>query len=74
MPLDALGPTRNPAVTGETQPPHPTSVAVWGMPSPVVAAFRFTDIVGLKCTAACRLAGNPVVIRDGTGRGGAGRS
>ena len=54
-------------MTGEPQP-HPTSVAVWGAPSPVVAASRFTVTVGVKCSAACRLAGHPVVIRDGTGR------
>ena len=54
-------------MTGEPQP-HPTSVAVWGAPSPVVAASRFTVTVGVKCSAACRLAGRPVVIRDGTGR------
>ena len=51
----------------EGQAPHPTSVAVWGAPSPVVAASRFTVTVGVKCAAACRLAGRPVVIRDGTG-------
>ena len=55
-------------MTGEPQPAHPTSVAVWGAPSPVVAASRFTVTVGVKCSAACRLAGHPVVIRDGTGR------
>jgi hypothetical protein len=54
-------------VTGEPQP-HPTSVAVWGAPSPVVAASRFTVTVGVKCSAACPLAGRPVAIGDGTGR------
>ena len=54
-------------MTGEPRPAHPTSVAVWGAPSPVVAASRFTVTVGVKCSAACRLAGHPVVIRDGTG-------
>ena len=52
----------------EGQAPHPTSVAVWGAPSPVVAASRFTVTVGVKCAAACPLAGQPVVIRDQTGR------
>ena len=52
----------------EPQPTHPTSVAVWGAPSPVVAGSRFTVTVGVKCTAACPLAGQPVVIRDETGR------
>lgn len=55
-------------MTGEPQPAHPTSVAVWGAGSPVVAASRFTVTVGVKCSAACRLAGHPVVIRDATGR------
>ena len=55
-------------MTGEPQPAHPTSVAVWGAGSPVVAASRFTVTVGVKCSAACRLSGHPVVIRDGTGR------
>ena len=52
----------------EAQASHPTSVAVWGAPSPVVAASRFTVTVGVKCAAACPLAGRPVVIRDETGR------
>ena len=52
----------------EGQAPHPTSVAVWGAPSPVIAASRFTVTVGVKCAAACPLAGQPVVIRDETGR------
>ena len=55
-------------MTDEPQPPHRTSVAVWGAPSPVAAASRFTVTVGVKCSAACRLAGHAVVIRDGTGR------
>ena len=55
-------------MTGEPQPPHPTSVAVWGAPSPVAAASRFTATVGVKCAAGCPLAGHPVAIRDETGR------
>ena len=55
-------------MTDEAQPPHPTSVAVWGVPSPVAAASRFTATVGVKCSAGCPLAGRPVVIRDETGR------
>ena len=54
-------------MTDEAQPAHPTSVVVWGAPSPIVAASRFTVTVGAKCAAACRLAGRPVVIRDGKG-------
>ena len=55
-------------VADEPQPPHPTSVAVWGVPSPVAAASRFTATVGVKCSAGCPLAGHPVAIRDETGR------
>ncbi len=47
--------------------PHPTSIAVWGVPSPVVAGSRFTVTVGVKCAAACSLAGLPVVVRDAAG-------
>ena len=54
-------------MSDEAQAPHPTSVAVWGAPSPIVAASRFTVTVGVKCGAACPLAGQPVVIRDQTG-------
>jgi hypothetical protein len=56
------------AASDEPQPAHPTSVAVWGVPSPVAAASRFTATVGVKCSAGCPLAGQPVVVRDGTGR------
>ena len=55
-------------MTDEPPPAHPTSVAVWGVPSPVVAGSRFTVTVGVKCAAARRLAGQSVVIRDETGR------
>ena len=44
--------------------PHSTSIAVWGVPSPVVAGGRFAVTVGVKCAAACSLAGRPVVVRD----------
>ena len=67
-PIPAGTPDEEPAVTGGAQPAHPTSVAVWGTPSPVAAGSRFTVTVGVRCAAACRLAGRPVVIRDGTGR------
>ena len=47
--------------------PHPTSVAVWGVPSPVVAGRPFTATVGVKCASCCRLSGMPVVVRDAAG-------
>ncbi len=55
-------------MTDDAQAPHPTSVAVWGAPSPVAAGSRFTVTVGVRCAAACPLAGQPVVVRDETGR------
>ncbi len=48
-------------------PPHATSIAVWDVPSPVVAGSRFGVTVGVKCAAACPLAGQPVVVRDAAG-------
>ena len=47
--------------------PHPTSIAVWGVPSPVVVNRRFTARVGVKCSAGCPLAGRTVSVRDATG-------
>ena len=47
--------------------PHPTSIAVWGVPSPVVVDGRFAVQVGVKCAAGCALAGQPVVVRDEAG-------
>ncbi len=47
--------------------PHPTSIAVWDVPSPVVAGSRFTVTVGVKCPAACSLTGRPIVVRDAAG-------
>ena len=54
-------------MSDEAQPPHVTSVAVWGAPSPVAAGSRFTVTVGVKCAVGCPLAGQPVVIRDEAG-------
>ena len=48
-------------------PPHPTSLAVWGVPSPVVVNRPFTVTVGVTCAAACELAGQRVVVHDETG-------
>ena len=46
---------------------HPTSIAVWGVPSPVVVSRRFAATVGVKCAAGCPLAGRQVVVRDAAG-------
>ena len=50
-------------------PPHPTSLAVWAVPSPVVVNSRFTVTVGVKCAAGCPLAGQRVAVRDEAGAG-----
>ena len=50
-----------------TPPPHPTSLAVWGVPSPVVVNRHFTVTVGVKCAEACPLAGQRITVHDETG-------
>ena len=45
-------------------PPHWTSMAVWDVPSPVVIGSRFQIRVGLRCSAACAMAGEKVEILD----------
>ncbi len=47
--------------------PHSTSIAVWGVPSPVVVDRGFAATVGVKCSAGCPLAGRAVVVRDEAG-------
>jgi len=47
--------------------PQATSLAVWGVPSPVVAGRRFTVQVGAKSTANCALAGRAIEICDHAG-------
>jgi hypothetical protein len=46
--------------------PHAASVAVWGVPSPVKGT-PFTVQVGVKCSAACRMGGQLVEVRDEVG-------
>lgn len=48
---------------------HATSIAVWGVPSPVAADGRFTVQVGVKCAAGCPLTGQPVAVRNEAGAG-----
>ncbi len=43
--------------------PHSTSLAVWGVPSPMRAS-AFSIKVGIKCSAGCHLAGQLVVVHD----------
>ena len=40
---------------------------MWGVPSPVLVNRRFVAKVGVKCTAGCLLAGQPIVFRNETG-------
>ncbi len=47
--------------------PHPTSIAVWGVSSPVVVSRAFTVKVGAKCSLACPLTGQRIVVRDDSG-------
>lgn len=46
---------------------HTTSLAVWGITSPLVLGTHFTVKVGGKCSAGCNLAGQAVEIYDHTG-------
>lgn len=48
--------------------PHATSLAVWGVPSPVVRGAAFRVRVGARCSAGCGLGGERVVVRDDAGR------
>ena len=47
--------------------PHPTSIAVWGVPSPVVVNRRFAAMVGVKCSAGCPLTGRRIIVRNEAG-------
>jgi hypothetical protein len=47
--------------------PHPTSMAVWDVPSPVIMSRSFKAKVGVKCSAACQLAGRLVQVFDEEG-------
>ena len=46
--------------------PHTTSIALWGVPSPVLGS-SFTVKVGIKCSALCQLGGQRVEIHDDDG-------
>lgn len=56
-----------PATKPSTTTPHSTSIAVWDVPSPVIVDRPFTVKVGMTCAVACRLAGQPIVVRDDGG-------
>ena len=44
--------------------PHATSLAVWGVPSPVVTGASFRVRVGVRSSAGCGLGGERVVVLD----------
>jgi hypothetical protein len=46
---------------------HDTSLAVWGVPSPIVIDQPFRIHVGATCSAGCDLEGNEIQICDETG-------
>ena len=46
---------------------HDTSLAVWGVPSPIVIDHPFRIHVGATCSAGCDLKGNEIQICDETG-------
>ena len=47
--------------------PHATSMAVWGIPAPVVMGSLFKVQVGVKCSSACKLTGRFVELSRETG-------
>jgi hypothetical protein len=47
--------------------PHATSLAVWGVPSPVVMGERFSIKVGAKSAAGCGLKGKKIEVRNQAG-------
>ena len=46
---------------------HDTSLAVWGVPSPIVIGHPFRIHVGATCSAGCDLKGKEIEICDETG-------
>ena len=66
-PAAAGGAALDPGRGEPTTESHPTSIAVWGVPSPVVVNRRFAATVGVKCPAGCSLGGRRVVIRNAAG-------
>ena len=47
---------------------HQTSLAVWDVPSPVVAGRRATLKVGITCTCGCDLTGTRIDVYDEAGQ------
>ena len=53
-------------ITSRTMP-HPTSIAVWDVPSPVIVNSSFEVKAGLKCLVSCQLPGQLIAVRDEEG-------
>src|SRR5262245_44174504 len=53
----------NPAPASDPKP-HETSLAIWDVPSPIVVGRSAKVKVGVRCSAGCSLAGQPVQIDD----------
>jgi hypothetical protein len=47
--------------------PHATSLAVWAVPSPVVAGERFSVKAGAKSSGGCDLSGQRIEVRNADG-------
>ena len=54
-------------ISRSTTTPHQTSIAVWDIPSPVIINKAFSVKVGVKCSAACDLTGQLIVVRNEAG-------
>lgn len=50
-----------------TVQPHPTSMAVWDVDSPIIAGRDFEITVGVKCGLHCNLANQKVAVYDQDG-------
>ena len=55
-------------MTTDADVTHPTSLALWNIPTPVVLNRPFQIMVGTKCASGCDLRGQRVTVHDETGR------
>jgi len=51
-----------------TVSPHPTSIAVWNLISPIALGNRFKIKVGVKCSVECKLTGCEIAVYGQRGR------
>lgn len=47
--------------------PHPTSMTIWDIPSPVVLGARFKIKAGVLCSVGCKLTGEKIEVFDEQG-------